>query len=47
MAPRETVLFPESRDVSQDKVEGNSRTQRKTKLTSFPKDNTLGALLYV
>ena len=38
---------PESPDVSRDKVEGNIRTRGKTKLTSFPRDHTLSALLYI
>ena len=32
--------FPESPDVSRDEVEGNIRTRGKTKLTSFPRDQT-------
>ena len=28
-------------------VEGNIRTRGKTKLTSFPRDHTLSALLYI
>ena len=28
-------------------IEGNIRTQGKTKLTSFPRDHTLSALLYI
>ena len=39
--------FPESPDVSRDKVEGNIRTQGKTKLTSFLRDHTLSVLLYI
>ena len=39
--------FPESPDVSRDEVEGNIRTRGKTKLTSFPRDHTLSALLYM
>ena len=31
----------------QDEVEGNIRTQGKTKLTSFLREHTLGALLYM
>ena len=34
-------------DVSRDEVEGNIRTRGKTKLTSFPRDYTLSALLYI
>ena len=39
--------FPESPDVSLDFVSGNIRTLGKTKLTSFPRDQTLSALLYI
>ena len=44
--------FPESPDESprfsgSDEVEGNIRTQGKTKLTSFLREHTLGALLYM
>ena len=39
--------FPEGPDVSREEVEGNIRTQGKTKLTSFPRDQTLSALLYI
>ena len=39
--------FPESPDVSRDKVEGNISTSGKTKLTSFSRDHTLSALLYI
>ena len=35
--------FPESPHVSRDEVEGNIRTRGKTKLTSFPRDQTLSA----
>ena len=47
--PKENSLFcfPESPDVSRDKVEGNMRTRGKTELTSFPRDHTLSALLYI
>jgi len=38
--------FPESPNVSRDEVEGNIGTRGKTKLTSFPRDHTLSALLY-
>ena len=38
--------FPESSDVSRDKVEGNIRTRGKTKLTGFLRDLTLSVLLY-
>ena len=38
--------FPESPDVSRDKVEGNIRTRGKTKLTGFPRDLTLSVLLF-
>ena len=41
-----SFCFPESPDVSRDEVEGNIRTRGKTKLTSFPRDHTLSALLY-
>ena len=39
-------FFPERPDVSRDEG-GNIRTRRKTKLTSFPSDHTLSALLYI
>ena len=39
--------FPESLDVSRDEVEGNIENRGKTKLTSFPRDQTLSALLYI
>ena len=42
-----SFCFPESPDVSRDEVEGNIRTRGKTKLTSFPRDHTLSALLYI
>ena len=38
------LCFPESPDVSRDDVEGNIRTQGKTKLTGFPRDLTLSVL---
>ena len=38
---KQLVLF------SRDEVEGNIRTRGKTKLTSFPRDHTLIALLYI
>ena len=42
MVPRETVLFSlESFDA------GKHQDIRKTKLTSFPRDHTLTALLYI
>ena len=50
MVLRETVSFVLPRvlsDVSRDEVEGNIRTRGKTKLTSFPRDHTLSALLYI
>ena len=40
------LCFPESPDVSRDDVEGNIRTQGKTKLTGFPRDLTLSVLIY-
>ena len=40
------LCFPESPDVSRDDVEGNFRTQEKTKLTGFPRDLTLSVLIY-
>ena len=47
MVPRETVsLFPENPDVPPDEVERNMTTRGKTKLTSFPRDQKLSALLY-
>ena len=39
--------FPESLDVSRDEVEGNIENGGKTKLTSFPRDQTLSGLLYI
>ena len=39
--------FPESPDVFRDEVEGNIRTQKKTKLTGFPRDLTLSVLLHI
>ena len=40
-------MVPESPDVSRDEVEWNIRTRGKTKLTSFPREHTLSALLYI
>ena len=39
--------FLESPNVSREEVEGNIRTPGKPKLTSFPRDQTLSALLYI
>ena len=47
MVPRETAVFRESPNVSREEVKGNIRTKGKTKLTSFPRDQTLSALSYI
>ena len=41
------VLHAYYTHVSRDEVEGNIRTQGKTKLTSFLRDHTLSVSLYV
>ena len=41
-----SFCFPESPEVPRDEVEGNIRTQGKTKLTGFPRNLTLSVLLY-
>ena len=40
-------MFPETKSRETIGLEGNIRTRGKTKLTSFPKDYTLSALLYI
>ena len=48
MFPREkSFVFPESPDVSRDEMERNIRIRGKTKLTIFPREHTLSALLYI
>ena len=50
MVPWETVGFVFPRvlsDVSRNEIEGKIRTVGKTKLPRFPRDQTLGALLYI
>ena len=44
---KKLVCFPKSPDVSWDKVEGNIRIQGKTELTSFLRNHTSSALLYI
>ena len=39
--------FPESPRATRDEHEGNIRSPGKTKLASFPRDQTLSALLYI